>query len=175
MLRRRRANGLLRSSNGYESLGGARAAISLSTIAGARDTLSGSAKSQPNSSSARSLSFSHTTPHRRSQQSRRHRQFPSCSQRLVIQSAPESSQVWRDRVAISPDCQARHPTLLVKGSNSSSSSSPVCIDWLLWPTSIIPTLPSISASSTKPPVRSGLRCLVLRSDEAKSSILFLTR
>ena len=81
MLRRRRANGLLRSSNGYESLGGARAAISLSTIAGARDTLSGSAKSQPNSSSERSLSFSHTTPHRRSQQSRRHRRFPSCSQR----------------------------------------------------------------------------------------------
>src|SRR6516162_7142895 len=101
--------------------------MSLSTIAGARDTLSGSAKSQPNSSSERSLSFSHTTPHRPSQQSRRHRQFPSCSQRLAIRSAPESSQAWRDRVAISPDCQARHPTLPVKVLNSSSRSSPVCV------------------------------------------------
>jgi hypothetical protein len=94
--------------------------------------------------------------------------FPSCSQRLAIRSEPGSSQVWRDRVAISPGCQARHPMLLVKSSNSFSRSSLVCIDWPPWPTSIIPTLPSISASSIKPPVLSGLRCSVLKSDEAKS-------
>ena len=174
MLRRRRASGPMRSSNGYGSLGGARGAISLSTIAGARDTLSGSARSQPSSSSERSLSFSPTPPHRRSRQSRRHRQFPSCLQRPAIQSAPESSQVWHGRVAISPGCQARYPTRLVKGSNSSSRWSPVCVDWPLWPTSIIPTPLSISASSMKPPVLSGLRSSVLKSGEGRSWILFLT-
>src|SRR4029077_8697580 len=89
--------------------GGARGTISLSTIAGARDTLSGSARSQPNSSSERSLSFSPTLPHRRSRQSRRHRQFPSCLQRPAIQSAPESSQVWHGGGGTIPGLSSQMP------------------------------------------------------------------
>src|SRR5262245_11451309 len=50
----------------------------------------------------------------------------------------------------------------------SSRSCPVCVDWQLWPTSIIPTPPSISVSSMKPPVLSGSRSSILKSDEAKS-------
>src|SRR3954451_13712045 len=149
-------------------LAGARAAISQSSIAGARDALSGSAKSQPSLSSARSPSFSHTTPHQLLQQSRRHRRSPLCSQRLAIRSAPGSSQAWRDRAATSRGCQARRPMLLVKSSNSSVRSSPVCIDWPLWPMLIIHTLPSIYAKSRNQPAHSELRSPLSKSDEAKS-------
>ena len=49
--------------SGCENSAGARAAISRSSIAGARDALSGSAKSQPSSSSARStVILTHDTP-----------------------------------------------------------------------------------------------------------------
>ena len=70
--------------------------------------------------------------------------------------------------ATSRGCQARHPMLLVKSSNSSVRSSPVCIDWPLWLTSIIHTLPSICAKSRNQLAHSELRSPLSKSDEAKS-------
>ena len=45
-------------------------------------------------------------PHRRSQQSRRHRSSRSCSQRRETRSAPAWSLLWRDRAATSPACRS---------------------------------------------------------------------
>ena len=115
------------------------------------------------------------TPHHPLQQSRRHRRSPLCSQRPAIRSAPGSSQAWRDRAVTSRGCQARHPMLLVKSSNSSVRSSLVCIDWPLWPMSIIHTLPSICAKSRNQPAHSELRSPLSKSDEAKSWNLLLMR
>ena len=55
-----------------------------------------------------------------------------------------------------------------KSSNSSVRSSPVCIDWPLWPMLIIHTLPSIYAKSRNWPAHSELRSPLSKSDEAKS-------
>src|SRR6476620_12683772 len=60
------------------------------------------------------------------------------------------------------------PMQLVKSSNSSVRSSPICIDWPLWPMLIIHTLPSIYAKSRNQPAHSELRSPLSKSDEAKS-------